>query len=103
MPNAARTGDMHVCPKSEPGPVPHVGGPIGMPGGRTVYVGRMFAAAVGDPCPCAGDPAAAASPDKIKQGSSSVYIQGNAAARMGDPTEHGGSLIVGFPTVFVGG
>ncbi len=103
MPNAARTGDLHVCPKSEPGPVPHVGGPIGMPPARTVYTGMSPAAAVGDPCPCAGDPAAAASPDTIKAGSSSVFIQGAAAARLGDPTEHGGFIAVGFPTVFIGG
>jgi len=25
------------------------------------------------------------------------------AARMGDPTSHGGSIVVGFPTVLIGG
>ena len=29
MPPAARISDMHTCPKAEPGPVPHVGGPVG--------------------------------------------------------------------------
>lgn len=105
MPNAARTLDMHICPKtvSGPVPVPHMGGPIAKPDGRTVYIGKMPAAVEGDKCPCLGDPAAAANPDKIKKGSSTVNIQGSAAARMGDPTDHGGAVSVGCPTVFVGG
>ena len=28
---------------------------------------------------------------------------GLPAARMGDPTAHGGSIVVGFPTVLIGG
>ncbi|WP_173399876.1 PAAR domain-containing protein, partial [Pseudoalteromonas sp. TB41] len=44
---AARLGDMHVCPKVEPGPVPHVGGPI-VQGSTNVIIGGMPAARVGD-------------------------------------------------------
>lgn len=28
MKPAARMGDMHTCPQVNPGPVPHVGGPV---------------------------------------------------------------------------
>ena len=28
---------------------------------------------------------------------------GQPAARMGDPTAHGGSIVLGFPTVLIGG
>jgi uncharacterized Zn-binding protein involved in type VI secretion len=30
-------------------------------------------------------------------------IGGKAAARMGDSTAHGGSIVSGFPTVIIGG
>jgi uncharacterized Zn-binding protein involved in type VI secretion len=32
-----------------------------------------------------------------------VFINGKNAARMGDDTEHGGKIIVGMPTVVIGG
>ena len=67
MPPAARVGDMHTCPMVEPGPVPHVGGPILPPCCPTVIIGGM------------------------------------PAARLGDPTVHGGVIVVGFPTVIIGG
>jgi hypothetical protein len=35
---AARLGDMHICPKVEPGPVPHVGGPL-VQGSPNVIIG----------------------------------------------------------------
>ena len=41
MPPAARVTDMHVCPQVEPGPVPHVGGPILPAGEPTVLIGFM--------------------------------------------------------------
>ena len=96
MPPAARVGDMHVCPKVEPGPVPHVGGPILPPGEPTVLIGFMPAAREGDMAVCVGPP------DKIAKGSSSVLIGNKPAARLGDPMEHGGTIVVGFPTVLIG-
>ena len=96
MPFAARVNDMHVCPMSD-GPKPHVGGPI-LPGANsTVLIGGVPAAVVGDSCVCAGPT------DTIVAGSSSVMIGGSPAARMGDSTAHGGSIIIGCPTVLIGG
>jgi uncharacterized Zn-binding protein involved in type VI secretion len=96
MPAAARASDMHVCP-SVTGTVPHVGGPI-LPGGNTtVLIGGMPAAVVGDNCICIGPP------DSISKGSATVTIGGKAAARMGDSTAHGGTIILGCPTVLIGG
>jgi uncharacterized Zn-binding protein involved in type VI secretion len=96
MPAAARASDMHVCP-STTGTVPHVGGPI-LPGGNTtVLIGGMPAAVVGDNCVCSGPP------DSITKGSATVTIGGKSAARMGDSTAHGGTIILGCPTVLIGG
>jgi len=96
---AARLLDMHTCPQVTPGPppVPHVGGLITGPGCPTVLIGGQTAACVGDACVCVGPP------DAIKQGSTSVYIGSRAAARVGDPTEHGGIITTGFANVMIGG
>lgn len=96
MPFAARVNDLHVCPKSEPGPVPHAGGPITGPGVATVLIGGMAAAVKGDMAVCVGPI------DKINSGSGSVLIGGKEAARLGDTTEHGGAIIQGFATVIIG-
>lgn len=93
---AARVGDMHVCPMVTV-LVPHVGGPILPPGTPTVLIGGMPAATVGDMCTCVGPP------DTILMGSTTVFIGGKPAARMGDPTAHGGSIVLGCPTVLIGG
>ena len=95
MPPAARITDMHVCPKVEPGPVPHVGGPT-TSGEGTVLIGYMPAARIGDSLVCCGPP------DSISQGESSVKIGGKPAARLGDSTSHGGKLVAGCPTVIIG-
>ena len=50
---ASRITDMHVCPASN-GPVPHVGGPIVVPGAPTVLIGGLPAATVGSMCVCVG-------------------------------------------------
>ena len=99
MKPAARIMDMHVCPMVTPGvpPVPHVGGPIIGPGVPTVLIGKMPAAVLGDMCTCVGPPAT------ILLGSVTVLIQGRPAARMGDPTAHGGVITIGYPTVLIGG
>ena len=93
---AARVGDMHVCPMVNPGPVPHVGGPIAVPAGA-VMIGGQPAAAMGAVCVGAGPP------DSIVKGSATVMICGQPAARMGDMTAHGGSIVMGFPQVLIGG
>jgi uncharacterized Zn-binding protein involved in type VI secretion len=94
MPPAARLTDMHVCPMLT-GPVPHVGGPILAPGAPTVLIAMLPAARVGDMCLCVGPP------DSIVLGSFKVLIMNMPAARMGDLTAHGGSIVLGAPTVMI--
>ena len=91
MPPAARLTDMHVCPMQTPGlpPIPHVGGPVIGPCVPTVLIGKLPAAVVGA--------------DAIVKGSATVMIGGRPAARIGDTTAHGGNLVMGCPTVIVGG
>ena len=96
MAMAARVGDMHVCAMVT-GTVPHVGGPVMPPGSPKVLIGGMPAAKMGDMLTCTGPP------DSIIMGSSTVMIEGMPAARMGDSTAHGGSIILGCPTVMIGG
>lgn len=96
---AARLTDMHVCPMVTPGlpPVPHVGGPVVSPGCPTVLIGKLPAARVSDMCVCVGPP------DVIAKGSATVLIGKLPAARVGDNTAHGGAIVVGLPTVLIGG
>jgi uncharacterized Zn-binding protein involved in type VI secretion len=42
-------------------------------------------------------------PDSIVKGSSTVMICGMPAARMGDSTAHGGSIVLGAFNVMIGG
>ena len=92
---AARLTDMHVCPMVTV-LVPHVGGPIVAPGAITTLIGGMPAARVGDMCVCVGPP------DVIVLGSFTTPIGGQPAARMGDLTAHGGTIVLGLPTVLIG-
>ncbi|BAJ79621.1 MULTISPECIES: PAAR domain-containing protein [Acidiphilium] len=92
---AARLTDMHVCPMVDV-LVPHVGGPIIGPGAPTVLIGGMPAARVGDMAVCVGPP------DSVVVGAFTVLIGGQPAARMGDSTAHGGTIILGMPTVLIG-
>jgi uncharacterized Zn-binding protein involved in type VI secretion len=92
---AARIGDMHVCPMVT-GIVPHVGGPIAL-GCFTVLTCAMPQARVGDMCVCVGPP------DTIALGAFTVLVGGMPAARLGDLTAHGGSIVMGAPTVLIGG
>lgn len=87
---------MHTCPMVT-ALVPHVGGPITGPGAPTVLIAGVPAAVVGDICVCTGPP------DSIVKGSATVLIGGKPAARMGDTTAHGGVIVVGAPTVIIGG
>jgi uncharacterized Zn-binding protein involved in type VI secretion len=79
----------------DPGPKPHVGGPVMPPGQPTVLIGGMPAARVGDMCVCVGPP------DSIAAGSTRVMIGGRPAARVGDMTVHGGVITVGYPRVMI--
>ncbi len=99
MPPAARITDMHVCPMVTPAivPIPHVGGPVVGPGVPNVLIGKLPAAVVGDNCICVGPP------DAIVKASATVLIGGRPAARIGDTTAHGGSIVLGYPTVMIGG
>ena len=96
---AARITEMHVCPMVNPGPaaIPHVGGPVLPPGAPTVLIGGLPAACLGDMLVCTGPP------DSIVMGSATVLIGGKPAARMGDSTAHGGTIVLGCPTVLIGG
>jgi uncharacterized Zn-binding protein involved in type VI secretion len=90
---------MHVCPMQTPAvvPIPHVGGPIIGPGAPTVLIGKLPASVVGDNCVCVGPP------DSILKGSATVLIGGKPAVRMGDSCAHGGTVVLGCPTVLIGG
>ena len=95
MPPAARITDMHTCPMVNPGPVPHVGGPI-IKGQPNVLTVMMPQARVTDQCVCAGPP------DVIVKGSMTVLVGNLPAARLGDMTAHGGVIVMGAPTVLIG-
>ncbi|HEX5438702.1 MAG TPA: PAAR domain-containing protein [Gemmatimonadaceae bacterium] len=92
---AARITDMHVCPMVT-GVVPHVGGPILPPGCPTVLIGGLPAARATDMCTCVGPP------DVIAMGSVTVLVGSMPQARLGDLCGHGGTIVVGCPTVLVG-
>ena len=57
----------------------------------------MPAARMGDMATCVGPP------DVIAKGSATVMISKMPAARLGDMCAHGGTIVVGFPTVLIGG
>lgn len=78
-------------------PIPHVGGPIIGPGVPTVLIGGVPAAKMGDTCTCVGPP------DSLIKGSATVMIGGTPAIRLGDSTAHGGTVVLGQPTVMIGG
>lgn len=92
---AARVSDMHACPMVT-GVVPHVGGPILPPCCPTVLTGSLPQARVSDMATCVGPP------DVIAMGSFTVLVGGLPAARVGDTTAHGGSIVLGLPTVLIG-
>jgi uncharacterized Zn-binding protein involved in type VI secretion len=93
---ASRITDPHVCP-SFTGPVPHVGGPIVSPGAPTVLISALPAATIGSMCVCVGPPAS------VIKGSATVLLSNMPAARLGDNTAHGGVIVMGAPTVLIGG
>lgn len=92
---AARITDMHVCPAMSPNP--HISGVILPPGKFNVLIGNLPAAPITTMAACPGPPNMILPP-----GSPTVLIGGLPAARMGDPTVHGGTVILGCFTVFIG-
>lgn len=78
-------------------PIPHVGGPVTGPGVATVLLAGLPAAVVGDLAFCVGPP------DSLIKGSATVLIGGRPAVRLGDSTAHGGVIVLGAPTVEIGG
>ena len=93
---AARVTDPHVCPMVTV-LVPHVGGPILPPCCVTVLTGKLPQARITDLALCVGPP------DMIVKGSMTVLVGGLPAARMLDNTVHGGMIVMGYPTVLIGG
>lgn len=95
MPKPVATiGHTHVCPRIEPGPRPHVGGPI-VSGRSSVRINGVPVATVGDDTLCTGMPGI----DPIAKGSAIVSIDGRKVARQGDRTSHGGRIVTGVPNV----
>jgi uncharacterized Zn-binding protein involved in type VI secretion len=94
VPPAARVGD----------PIGHPG-TILPPGVPTVLIAGMPAANVGTLALCAMPPPAGphGSVPIIPPGCPTVLIGGMPAARMGDMTACGAPIVMGAPTVLVGG
>jgi len=88
-------GHAHVCPKIDPGPKPHIGGPVTDAGQSLVRFNGIPVAVEGGTCLCTGLPG----PDGLSRGSSLVRINGKAVMRIGDSTAHGGKMVVGVPTL----
>lgn len=94
----AIVGSMHVCPMVDPGPKPHVGGPVVDAGQTFVKFNGIPIAVEGGKCLCTGMPGT----DPMVKGSSFVKIAGKGIMRMGDSTGHGGKIVVGVPTFTCG-
>lgn len=93
MPAAARVGD----PTGHPGS-------IGPPGVPTVLIAGMPAATVGTPHLCAFPGVVPHPPTTIvPPGCPTVLIGGLPAARMGDLSGCGAPIVMGAPTVLIGG
>ncbi|MCL4853990.1 MAG: PAAR domain-containing protein [Bryobacteraceae bacterium] len=93
MPPAARVTD----PTGHPGM-------ISGPGVPNVLIGGLPAAVLGDLHACAMPPTAGPHPpNPIAAGSATVLIGGRPAARMGDMTGCGAPIVMGLPTVLIGG
>ncbi|WP_082760349.1 PAAR domain-containing protein [Agrobacterium bohemicum] len=87
-------GHMHVCPMVDPGPKPHIGGPVVSTQQNFVTVEGVPIATVGDSLVCTGVPTTS---DRITGGSSVASIEGKKIARLGDSCAHGGRLVQGIP------
>lgn len=85
-------GHMHLCPMVDPGPKPHVGGPVSSTSQSFVCVDGVPIATVGDRCTCTGVPTTAG----ITGGSAIATINGKKVVRVGDSCEHGGRVVQGL-------
>ena len=93
MPPAARVGD----PTGHPGV-------IGPPGVPNVLIGGLPAATVGTPHICSFPPPAVHPPSVIAAGGGEMPSRVDMpAARMGDMSACGAPIILGAPTVLIGG
>jgi uncharacterized Zn-binding protein involved in type VI secretion len=92
----ALVGHHHVCPAVEPGPKPHVGGPIAQPQQSFVRFNGVPVAVRGDKCICVGPL------DTVTGGSSLVRIDGKAVARIGDAAARGGRIVQGVSSIKAG-
>ena len=90
----ALVGHMHVCPKVDPGPRPHIGGPVQDAGQNFVKFNGVLVAVEGGKALCTGVPTT----DPLTKGSSVVKINGKGVMRVGDGTAHGGKIVMGVPT-----
>jgi uncharacterized Zn-binding protein involved in type VI secretion len=90
MDPAARLGDLHTCPV-------HGISPVLGPGGNNVFIGDQIAARKTDFCMCP-----TSGPDPILDGSPTVLIRDQPAARFGERCSHGGTVIGGCFTVLIG-
>jgi uncharacterized Zn-binding protein involved in type VI secretion len=92
VPPAARVGD----PTGHPGV-------IAGPGVALVLIGGMPAAVLGDTHTCAFPPPPSHPPTPLAKGSATVLIGGRPAARVGDLAGCGAPIVMGMPTVLIGG
>jgi uncharacterized Zn-binding protein involved in type VI secretion len=97
MPFAARVSDVHTCPAST-GAAAHVGGTILPSASPNVQTNSLPQARATDQAACLAGP-----PDVIAKGSATVTVNGLPAARIGDPTAHGGIITGGSVNVEIGG
>ncbi len=93
MPSAARVLDATGHP-----------GIVAGPGVATVLIGGLPAAVAGDKHVCTMPPTAGPHPTStIVKGSLTVLIGGKPAARSGDLSGCGAPIVLGLPTVQIGG
>lgn len=92
MPMAARVGD----------PTGHPGVLTG-PGIPTVLIAGVPACTLGDLHTCSFPPPAVHPPSPVSKGSATVLLAGKPAARVGDMAGCGAPIILGAPTVLIGG
>ena len=91
----ARITDVHNCPTGTP-----LAGPIAPPGVVTVLVGGLPAANVTTPTVC---PLLVPAMGMVAKGSFTVLTQKMPQARITDLCAAGGTIVMGLPTVLVGG
>lgn len=85
MPPAAKITVSHACPAHAMNPQ--------VTGSGDTLIGFLPAGRVGDTTACGAE---------ITKGAATVFINHRMAARLGDPTGHGGILVSGHPNVLIG-